>query len=432
MMRSRPFPTSVLLTILLYTVLVLALVIFSDRSDKHGALFDRSERLIQQYPDSAFELLRNVKQADEFSLREKARYCLLLTKARDEAGIRHTGDSIITIATDFYSGTSGQYRTPEAWFYRGKVYEDMDLPSRALECYLKALDYEEGSWDYAFWGRLYNQVGMLYADQELYGKATFFFKKASAKYQALNDTIRQARMLAELAKYKVLRDSIGAISSKEAIYQITSHYDSKPIREDLSKKELMLEKRRQEGYLYTFFVGLILFSGLLFYRRWKVLQKNARQVTFLKERISNIKAEKDQELMLVSLQLEKQRLEVCNELIRNEESKRLLAIALLQKSEVYEKFHDRDSVRITSEDWDSLEKLLNKAYNDFTLRLKKLYPAISDTELKACMLTKIEVSANQITRVLKYNSSVLRPRLFKKFFKKEGSTETFVEFIVNF
>lgn len=138
MMRSRPFSVSVLLTILLYTVLVLALVFFSDRSDKHGALFDRSERLIRQHPDSAFELLRNVKHVDGFSLREKARYCLLLTKARDEAGIRHTGDSIITVATDFYSGTSGQYRTPEAWFYRGKVYEDMDLPSRALECYLKA------------------------------------------------------------------------------------------------------------------------------------------------------------------------------------------------------------------------------------------------------------------------------------------------------
>lgn len=431
-MRSRPFSVSVLLTILLYTVLVLALVFFSDRSDKHGALFDRSERLIRQHPDSAFKLLRDVKHVDEFSLREKARYCLLLTKARDEAGIRHTSDSIITMATDFYSGTSGQYRTPEAWFYRGKVYEDMGLSSRALECYLKALDYEEGSWDYAFWGRLFNQVGMLYADQELYGKAIFFFKKASAKYQALNDTIRQARMLAELAKYEVLRDSVGVISSKEAIYQITSHYESKPIREDLSRKELMLEKRRQEGYLYAFIIGLILFAGLFFYRRWIALQKDACKINLLEEKISNIKAEKDQELMLVSLQLDKQRLEVCNESIRNEESKRLLSVALLRKSEVYEKFHDRDSVRITSADWDLLEELLNKAYDDFTLRLKKLYPAISDTELKACMLTRIEVPANQITRILKYNSSVLRPRLFKKFFKKEGSTEAFVDFITSF
>lgn len=88
--------------------------------------------------------------------------------------------------------------------------------------------------------------------------------------------------------------------------------------------------------------------------------------------------------------------------------------------------------RLSSKDWELLEVLLNKAYDDFTLRLKKLYPVISDTELKACMLTKIGVPANQITRVLKYNSSVLRPRLFRKIFKKEGSTEAFVEFISNF
>lgn len=154
--------------------------------------------------------------------------------------------------------------------------------------------------------------------------------------------------------------------------------------------------------------------------------------SFLEKRITKIKEEKDQELMLVSLQLEKQRLEICNESILNKESKHLLSVAILRKSEVYEKFHDRDAGKIISEDWELLEVLLNKAYDDFTLRLKKLYPVISDTELKACMLTKIGVPANQITRVLKYNSSVLRPRLFRKIFKKEGSTEAFVEFISNF
>ena len=256
----------------------------------------------------------------------------------------------------------------------------------------------------------------------------------------------------------MLRDSIGSISARESIYQITSRYDVRPIREDLSKKELMLLQRGQERYLYAFIIGIILFICFLLYRRWRNTQENAlrreealrrsiasqqqrmreekeeneRQITLLEKRITKIKEEKDQELMLVSLQLEKQRLEICNESILNKESKHLLSVAILRKSEVYEKFHDRDAGKIISEDWELLEVLLNKAYDDFTLRLKKLYPVISDTELKACMLTKIGVPANQITRVLKYNSSVLRPRLFRKIFKKEGSTEAFVEFISNF
>ena len=77
----------------------------------------------------------------------------------------------------------------------------------------------------------------------------------------------------------------------------------------------------------------------------------------LEKRITKIKEEKDQELMLVSLQLEKQRLEICNESILNKESKHLLSVAILRKSEVYEKFHDRDAGKIISEDWELLEVL---------------------------------------------------------------------------
>ena len=433
---SRHFSIGIKFTILLFTIVILVLVLFSYRSDKHGNLFWQVEKLIPHHPDSALVLLDKVRDINGLSLREKARYCLLWTESRDEAGLRHTSDSIISIATDYYRTTRGCYWPPKAWFYRGKVYEDMDQPSLALECYLRALEYEGENWDYEFWGRLYNQMGMLYAEQELYGKAMSFLRKASAQYQLLNDAAGQDRILTEVKKYEMLRDSIGSLSARESIYQITSRYDVRPIREDLSKKELMLLQRGQERYLYAFIIGIILFICFLLYRRWRNTQENAlrreealrrsiasqqqrmreekeeneRQITLLEKRITKIKEEKDQELMLVSLQLEKQR----------------------RKSEVYEKFHDRDAGKIISEDWELLEVLLNKAYDDFTLRLKKLYPVISDTELKACMLTKIGVPANQITRVLKYNSSVLRPRLFRKIFKKEGSTEAFVEFISNF
>ena len=87
-------------------------------------------------------LLEKVTDINGLSLREKARYCLLWTESRDEAGLRHTSDSIISIATDYYRTTRGCYWPPKAWFYRGKVYEDMDQPSLALECYLRALEYE--------------------------------------------------------------------------------------------------------------------------------------------------------------------------------------------------------------------------------------------------------------------------------------------------
>ena len=182
---SRHFSIGIKFTILLFTIVILVLVLFSYRSDKHGNLFWQVEKLIPHHPDSALVLLEKVRDINGLSLREKARYCLLWTESRDEAGLRHTSDSIISIATDYYRTTRGCYWPPKAWFYRGKVYEDMDQPSLALECYLRALEYEGENWDYEFWGRLYNQMGMLYAEQELYGKAMSFFEKSECSISVI-------------------------------------------------------------------------------------------------------------------------------------------------------------------------------------------------------------------------------------------------------
>ena len=266
------------------------------RKDLNGSRhFWQVEKLIPHHPDSALVLLEKVRDINGLSLREKARYCLLWTESRDEAGLRHTSDSIISIATDYYRTTRGCYWPPKAWFYRGKVYEDMDQPSLALECYLRALEYEGENWDYEFWGRLYNQMGMLYAEQELYGKAMSFLRKASAQYQLLNDAAGQDRILTEVKKYEMLRDSIGSLSARESIYQIALRREEALRRSIASQQQRMREEK----------------------------EENERQITLLEKRITKIKEEKDQELMLVSLQLEKQRLEICNESILNKESKHL-------------------------------------------------------------------------------------------------------------
>lgn len=310
---SRHFSIGIKFTILLFTIVILVLVLFSYRSDKHGNLFWQVEKLIPHHPDSALVLLEKVRDINGLSLREKARYCLLWTESRDEAGLRHTSDSIISIATDYYRTTRGCYWPPKAWFYRGKVYEDMDQPSLALECYLRALEYEGENWDYEFWGRLYNQMGMLYAEQELYGKAMSFLRKASAQYQLLNDAAGQDRILTEVKKYEMLRDSIGSLSARESIYQITSRYDVRPIREDLSKKELMLLQRGQERYLYAFIIGIILFICFLLYRRWRNTQENAlrreealrRSIASQQQRMREEKEENERQITLWKKELRK-------------------------------------------------------------------------------------------------------------------------------
>ena len=84
---SRHFSIGIKFTILLFTIVILVLVLFSYRSDKHGNLFWQVEKLIPHHPDSALVLLEKVRDINGLSLREKARYCLLWTESRDEAAV---------------------------------------------------------------------------------------------------------------------------------------------------------------------------------------------------------------------------------------------------------------------------------------------------------------------------------------------------------
>ena len=54
---ARHFSIGIKFTILLFTIAILVLVLFSYRSDKHGNLFWQVEKLIPHHPDSALVLL---------------------------------------------------------------------------------------------------------------------------------------------------------------------------------------------------------------------------------------------------------------------------------------------------------------------------------------------------------------------------------------
>ena len=117
---------------------------------------------------------------------------------------------------------------------------------------------------------------------------------------------------------------------------------------------------------------------------------------------------------------------------RRQEERREAAIAELRESDVYKRFHSKPAPRPCSADWEAFEQLLDKAYDQFTTRLKRLAPNLSDIEIKACQLTKIGLGANQITHLLNYNSSVLRKRICKKILNREGSVEDLKAFIEKF
>ena len=70
---ARHFSIGIKFTILLFTIAILVLVLFSYRSDKHGNQFWQVEKWSTHHPDSALVLLEKVTDINGLSLREKAR-----------------------------------------------------------------------------------------------------------------------------------------------------------------------------------------------------------------------------------------------------------------------------------------------------------------------------------------------------------------------
>ncbi len=162
--------------------------------------FRKVENLMPQHPDSALMLLEQIENKETLSRKDKAHYYLLLTEAEDKTYVTHTTDSLISIAADYYEKTDDLGRKAKAWYYKGRINQDLGHPLKAQEYYLKALRDEEKIEDHALLGRIHNHIGMLYAYQKVYEKALPFQKKAVENFHLLSDSTGQVFALRDLGR----------------------------------------------------------------------------------------------------------------------------------------------------------------------------------------------------------------------------------------
>lgn len=108
-----------------------------------------------------------------------------------------------------------------------------------------------------------------------------------------------------------------------------------------------------------------------------------------------------------------------------------LKITGLQRSACYGKFHN-DNFLPELDDFIELQQVLDGAYDGFTSKLKELIPAIREEEMWVCCMIKIGMTLTRMCKVLSCKSnylSMMRKRLYKKVFGREGSATDFDAFI---
>ena len=176
---------------------------------------------MSQHPDSVLTLLSTIQDVNDLSEKDRAMYYLLLTEAENKTYVKPTSDSLITIAVEYFDKTEDWERKAKAWYYKGRVNQDLGDVLHAQDYYLKVLQEEDKIDDNALLGRINNSMGMLYTYQEVYERAIPYQQKALEYFEIMNDSIGQSFVLRDIGRNLTALNKIDSaiIYYEKALYK---------------------------------------------------------------------------------------------------------------------------------------------------------------------------------------------------------------------
>lgn len=134
-------------------------------------------------------------------------YRLLCIKANDKAYKDHTSDSMILPILHYYIEKNDECHLPEAYYYAGRVYRDLGDAPQALGYFEKAIEALPEDGGYALKGKIYSQMGTLFAYQNMCTEALKMYQRGHQCDIALKDSASMvfnfrdiANMYIDLAK----------------------------------------------------------------------------------------------------------------------------------------------------------------------------------------------------------------------------------------
>ena len=174
-----------------YLILLLLVLLAACRhAGRTFEVLDKAEEFIQTYkPDSAYTLLKEIPNPQQYPEKERARWCLLMTQAIDKTYRTHTSDSLIRFAVNYYEKVNDLSKLPTAFYTLGRVQRDLKDNEHAVNSFLKALDLAKGSDDYKLQYLAASQLGHVYAYSRFIDEALKTYQQALYFAEQGNDSI---------------------------------------------------------------------------------------------------------------------------------------------------------------------------------------------------------------------------------------------------
>lgn len=139
---------------------------------------DTADSLMERRPDSALVLLQRVDTSRLVSRHMRARYAMLMSMALDKNYIDLKDFQVLQPAIDYYEKHGSPTEQLRTFYYQGRIFDNAENTSKALQTYMKALDRGEESNDFPTKARAYYAQIRPYFQLKSFDKAIEAGKKA--------------------------------------------------------------------------------------------------------------------------------------------------------------------------------------------------------------------------------------------------------------
>lgn len=417
-----------------------------DRDALHYNLLSYGYARKADVPSIALYSLRDIGRS-YFRLKQSERAISYYRQAADRAKALHNADLYNMVMEELAAVYLKAGRSAEAY--------------QALQPPFLGTEDQDISAHYFIWANYFKRIGRLDSALVNYRRGMSYcdipLKKEASLEQAriLAMLGRRADAIGYYEKYAAYTDSVDSTNRRETsdlLAQVERNLDIE------HQNTVLAESKARLTVLLSVAVFVVAFTVFFLVRyyvnmRRRVRRQQARIGDYLRRhreseelrrrneaRIAELESElSSSNERLTSVRRSLMRTEAAmlagqNEQMRFRERHRELLVADLSETEVYRLYHDGVSVPSPS-DYHRLEEALNRAYDNFTVRLRDLYPAVTENELWICCMVKAGLSPKEICRISAYqfNSlSMAKTRLYARIFHKKGGSKDLDLFIRDF
>lgn len=150
-----------------------------------------AEQMMITHPDSALQILRNVKSVSSLPDADHALYGLLMFKALDKNNLPLQPDSLLNFSILYYQKNVNNDALSYCYFYKARMYKMVQRHEEAAVLYLKSLDELQKSENFELLGKIYADLG----DISTYQRE---LKDARKKYQISLEYFTRANIKSEI------------------------------------------------------------------------------------------------------------------------------------------------------------------------------------------------------------------------------------------